>query len=78
MGIQANGGTYMEAGYKMAVQQYKSIATKSDDGYDNRIIFLTDVIYIQWLKNELMKRMDDEFDCMVTPMIFNLKLDVKS
>ena len=129
LGITANGGTYMQDGYKMAVKQYEHV--ELDDEYDNRVIFITDAIpntgysksddlysmikdcaereenriytsvigvgidfntdlvdkimkvrganyFAVKSRDEFIQRLDDEFDYMVTPMIFNLKLDIKA
>ncbi len=42
--IQANGGTYFEAGYTRATELYKEYRNVNSDEYENRIIVITDAM----------------------------------
>lgn len=126
--IQANGGTYMEAGMKMGTELFDELLDVDQSEYENRIIFLTDAMpnigaiseesllgiteknsennlystfigigvdfntelveYITKIRGanyysvhsskEFKKRMDDEFEYMVTPLVFNLVLTLEA
>jgi Ca-activated chloride channel family protein len=123
--IKSMGGTNWSAGYKAALEYFDGV---SKDGYENRIIFITDAMpnmgelkkdrlfgmsksaakrgihttflgvgvdfnanlvdYVSKVKGanyysvhsakEFAKRLDNEFDYMVTPLVYNLKLALDS
>jgi Ca-activated chloride channel family protein len=123
--IQPMGGTNWSAGYKAALEYFDDV---SKDGYENRIIFITDAMpnrgelkkdrlfgmsksaakrgihttflgvgvdfnanlvdYVSKVKGanyysvhsakEFAKRLDNEFDYMVTPLVYDLKLTLDS
>ena len=126
--IYANGGTNMEAGFKLGAELFGDTEKWDTSEYENRVIFLTDAmpnvgatgsgeltelisnyadkrIYTSFLgvgldsnsglinklshlkganyhsvnsASEFKKVLADEFDYMVTPVVFNLKLAVES
>ncbi len=126
--LREQGGTNMEAGYRMATDLLSSYANVDPNVYENRIIFLTDAqpntgmtgqadllaltqttaaqrIYTTFIgigvdfntqliegltkvrganyyaahsPTAFMRRMDDEFDFMVTPLLFDLTLTFNS
>lgn len=126
--LQPRGGTNMESGYKLGTSLYKNLETFNEQGYENRIIFLTDAmpntgnidensllgmtkensknkIYSTFIgigvdfNSELIEhitkvqganyysvhnskdfetRMDDEFEFMVTPLVFDLNLELEA
>jgi Ca-activated chloride channel homolog len=126
--IEANNGTYMSGGMKMATEMFNELKNVDQDEYENRIIFLTDAMpnigetgrdslmgitqdnaanklystfigigvdfntdlidsitkirganyYSVHSSKEFTTRMDDEFDFMVTPLVFNLELKLQT
>ena len=128
MDIRAGGSTNIEAGIKMATEQYKGLYEINNYDYENRIIIITDAqpntgdysssglmgmiqrnaenrIYTtfigvgvdfnsQLIENisktkganyytvhspgQFRERVEEEFEYMVTPLIFDLRLDFES
>ena len=126
--IQANGGTYFEAGYTRATELYNEYKNINNDEYENRIIVITDAMpnigntskeglldfvkknsenkifttfigvgvdfnteliekisdvkganyYSVHSSEDFKSRMGEQFEYMVTPLVFDLNLNLKS
>jgi Ca-activated chloride channel family protein len=128
LGIQAEGGTNMEAGYSEAIKLLEKYESSNKSEYENRIILITDAmpnygiistkgllsyvkdnadkgIYTTFIgvgvdfntklieeisdvkganyysvhnSKEFKERMGEQFEYMVTPLVFDLSLNLKS